>query len=83
MNLLGKTELTDKLAAYQKSHLVKIAMLDGIVMFAVVVGFSTNTYAPFLVSGPVLFLMLLLLPTAFKITEDLNLTPQESSQLNK
>lgn len=81
-NLKGKNELSTKMAAYQTSHIVKIALLEGGALFAVVASFSTYTYANMVVMAFLLGVMFLSTPSIYKIAETLSLSPEESSQLN-
>lgn len=78
-NLLEKTELQQKLAAFQTAHIIKMALLEGGALFAVVASLSTNTYVNLIVFAVLLSIMLISTPSVFKLTETLNLTSQEAS----
>ncbi len=80
-NLNGKTELAQKLSSFQTAHLMKIAILEAAALLALVVCFVTRTTLNYFTFGIPLLLLLLSAPSAFKITELLHLSQEETSEL--
>lgn len=75
--LEGQTELGMKLGSFQTAHIIKMALLEGCTLFALVGSFTTYTVANFGVFVVMFALMILSTPSAFKLVETLNLTPEE------
>ncbi|XOV93921.1 MAG: hypothetical protein ACFHWX_04275 [Bacteroidota bacterium] len=82
MNVLKeKSDLGQKIAGFQTAHIVKMAMLEGVGLFAIVVCFITYTTINFFVFGLVIILMAGSAPTAFKLSEKLGLSRDELETL--
>ena len=78
-NLEGKSELSQKIAAFQTAHIIKIALLEGGSLFGIVASLSSNTYTGLVVFAVLLSAMLLSTPSVLKLAEKLNLTREEIS----
>lgn len=80
-NVKKDAELFIKLGSYQAAHLVRVAVLEAAALMAVVSCFVTYTTINFITFGIALVFMIMAAPSAFKITEHLNLSPEEVKQL--
>ncbi len=76
-----KPDLDQKLIGYQAAHIVKMAMLEGVGLFAIVACFVTYTTVNFFVFALVLILMAGSTPTAFKLGDQLGLSRDEVESL--
>lgn len=80
-NTKGKTDLHDKLMAYQSAHIARVALLEGVSLFSVVSCLTNNSLINFLTAGVITILLILLAPTVSNISDSLNLTRSESQLL--
>ncbi|WP_421870880.1 hypothetical protein [Marinoscillum sp.] len=70
-----------KLAIYQTAHIIRMALMEFAALFGVVVCIVTVSYINYFTTGVALLIMLLMLPTKFRISEDLKLNRDEQKQL--
>lgn len=75
------SQLSYKIAAYQTAHIIRMAMLEGVALFAIVGAFVTSTYANFVVLFFALLAMVLVSPSTYKLMEALKLTREEMEML--
>ncbi|MCV9387864.1 hypothetical protein [Reichenbachiella ulvae] len=76
-----ESELSAKIAAYQTAHIIRMAVLEGTALFAIVGAFVSNTYANFTALFFVLLVMVLVTPSPFKLMESLQLSRSELEAL--
>ena len=74
-------ELIDKIVVYRKSHLIKLALLQGGALVSLVILLLTADFSLLLVFLIMLIVLLLNRPTIGKIITELKLTEQEQEYL--
>ena len=80
-SLKNEKSLAKKLAGFQTAHIIKMAMLESVAMLAIIACLATFSTINFFVFGLAIILMAGSAPTTFKLTEHLNLSPDEVQSL--
>ncbi len=70
-----------KLAIFQTAHIIRMALLESAALIGVVVCIITKTYINYIPTGIAILLMLMIIPSEFKISEQLKLSRNEQQQL--
>ena len=78
-----KPSLQEKLSGYQSARLIRLALIEGPSLFAVVGFIITNNQLYLIIAFLLLTYMIFLRPTPQKIKQDLNLTIQERKELRE
>ena len=78
-----KKTLKEKLTAYQTARIIRLALIEGPALLAIVIFFKTNNLY-YLIIGAVMFAyMILLRPTPQVIRQELNLTIDQDKELRE
>jgi hypothetical protein len=75
-------DINSKLIAYKASHIVKIAMFEGVGFFSCVVYFFGGKNSILIQIAIVLIIMLIETPSATKLANELNLLPGDKDLFN-
>ena len=81
--LVNKSSLKEKLMGFQTASIVKFAMLEGPILFCIVVGMLTHNLVYLLLAVMLILYFISLRPTKVKVEKDLNLKGEHKSQFNK
>jgi len=81
-NVANTTDLNIKLDSYKASHIIKIAIFEGVGFFSSAVLFLGGKNLILIQIAIVLIFILLNTPSALKLTNELNLSDDESKLLN-
>ncbi len=74
--------LRKKMAAYSSAHIAKMALYEGIALFAVVVSYLTGSIYNLGLIVLIIFIFLKEKPSIVKLEDRLNLSPEEREQFN-
>jgi hypothetical protein len=76
-----KVDLSDKLAAYQGAHLVRMALFESAGIMGFVTAVVTSSYFGLIFPAFIAVVFSITFPSGFKIEHELNLTPREREVL--
>jgi hypothetical protein len=79
----GTIELRSKLGLFQTAHLIRIAMMEAVALFAAVTCLVTGNLLNLGIFCIALIMLVLVAPTPFKVAEALNLSQEERNQLTE
>lgn len=78
-----KESLTEKLSAYQTSHLIRIALIEGPAFLAIIIFMISSNLFYLIIALALLAYLIFLRPTANGIKEDLNLNFEQEKEFRK
>lgn len=78
-----KETLEEKLIAYQTSHLIRIALIEGPAFLSIVIFMTSNNLFYLTITFLLLAYLLSLRPTSDRIKQDLNLNFQQEKEFRK
>ncbi len=80
--LKKETTLSQKLTAFQSGHIMRIALLEGVALFATVVALINGELLHLITVAVILAVMFKKLPTSFLLENELRLSREEKEQLS-
>lgn len=78
-----KADFSEKIVKYSTAHIFRVAMLEFPALMCIIFVMQSNNSFYFILVGVLVFMMLVIFPTKHKFANDVELTSNEKSMLEK